>query len=141
MTRLLRALASLSFAAGVAAVALPGTAAAAETAHLTKTQHLAAIPNSGMPRSCTERHLYLREGRYDWGLRMNSTTRSTRPNLELGSGWYTWDTCLKPEYGYYIQTSVLDPDTPGWADAITSTTWTIHSSTTYTWGTFLDPHF
>ncbi|MGA6168250.1 hypothetical protein [Amycolatopsis magusensis] len=134
-----RILTTLVVALGMAAAVTP-SATAADTAWVLKTQYLTSNPNGGAD-SCTEsRRIYLGEGSYNWGLRIGGNQWVTR-DMALGSGWYHWQSCLNPEYGDYIHTSTLVPETAGWDPAATGRSSVVSSSGSHTWGSFLDPRF
>lgn len=141
MAKLLRTLMSLAFVLGAAAVVVPGTATAADTAYNTKTQYLTGTPNSGMAGSCVSRSVYLAAGYYDWGHRMGTGSSVGRANLYLGADWYTWADCLDPGDGIYGHGTTLKAVNHSWPRVEISRTWRLSSSGTYTWGSFLDPRF
>jgi hypothetical protein len=132
----------------MAAVSMPGTASAtpvapaAATAYLTKEQILTAYPNIDMDVSCAERRIYLASGYYDWGhTREEVGDIVIRPNVYLGAGWYTWETCLYPFEDYYSQWTELDPDNSDWVSIRINSEVRLPRSGLWTWGSFLDPRF
>ncbi|GAB3158163.1 hypothetical protein GCM10027290_60820 [Micromonospora sonneratiae] len=134
---MLSAIALVGAAVG-ATIALTATpASAADTAYLEKTQYLTSNPTDGMATSCTSKRIELAAGNYTWG---NYRPGSFRDQY-LGATTYTWTTCLDPKNGYYLQTTTLDPDQSGWATATISDNLIISPSGTWTWGSYIDPHF
>jgi hypothetical protein len=106
----------------VAVLGAPTTASAADefpTAYNTKTQLLTNKPESGMDASCASRRISLIAGDYDWE---QTLALGSRSNLRLGSGMYTWEDCLYPDDGFYVQQTTLNPDTKGW-ETISLTDW------------------
>ncbi|GAB2948001.1 hypothetical protein GCM10027280_40910 [Micromonospora polyrhachis] len=132
-----RAILSAVALAGALIALAANPASAAETAYLEKTQYLTSNPTDGMATSCTSRRIGLAAGNYTWG---NYYPGSVRDQY-LGTTTYTWTTCLDPKNGYYQQTTTLDPDQSGWDTATISDNLIISPSGTWTWGSYIDPHF
>ncbi|CDR01223.1 hypothetical protein [Streptomyces iranensis] len=143
MARISRIALSLVALLGGTILALPGTASAdvtAVTAYNTRSQHLIDDPRLGWEESCVERRIKLDAGSYDWGRVMGSRHTSWR-TIELGADWYTWRDCLWPKNGYYLQTTMLDPDNPDWVLVSDSASVEVAYTGTWTWGGYLDPQF
>ncbi len=125
----------------MAVLGASATASAADefpTAYNTKTQRLTDKPESDMDPSCVSRRISLIAGEYDWE---QTLALGSRSNLYLGSGMYTWEDCLYPDDGFYVQQTSLNPDNPDW-DTISLTDWVeLDEERTYTWGSLLDPRF
>ncbi|GHG03808.1 MULTISPECIES: hypothetical protein [Amycolatopsis] len=142
MANLLRTLTSLAVAVGITAVAVPATATAASspTAYNTWTQELTNHPNPGMPISCVDRTIDLREGHYNWGLKMGGSERVMRTDLFLGTDRYGWHDCLVPGDNVYGHASSLKArNHPDWPEITISRSWTLSAAGVRTWGSFLDP--
>lgn len=145
MTRVRYGLLSVMALVCVALLGAPGAASAAPTdyptAYNTKTQYLVSNPHSGMAGSCVSRRITLGTGHYDWGHVMGARQTVVRANLYLGQGVYTWEDCLWPHDGFYVQTTSLNPDNPDWDTVYLSEDLDVRSTGTWTWGGFLDPRF
>ncbi|MFE3582238.1 hypothetical protein [Streptomyces vinaceus] len=104
-------------AVATAAVALAGApASAADTAYNTRSVWLDGVPRWSDADACTTR------------------------SMTLAGGNYTWTDCIRPQDGYYLQTSSLSK--PGLDTAYLNDPVQHHfSQGTYTFGSLLDPHF
>ncbi|MGY3520840.1 hypothetical protein ACVMYR_31555 [Micromonospora sp. PTRAS2] len=112
-------------------------AMAADTAYLEQSQYLTSTPTDSLATTCTSKRITLAAGDYTWG---NYYPGSVQDQY-LGATTYTWTTCLDPKNGYYRQTTTLDPDHSGWANATISDDFVISPSGNWTWGSYIDPHF
>jgi hypothetical protein len=140
VARISRVLVAGTALIAVAVLGASATASAADefpTAYNTKTQFLTDEPESGMDPSCVSRRISLIAGEYDWE---QTLALGSRSNLYLASGMYTWEDCLYPDDGFYVQQTTLDPDNSG--ETINLTDWVeLDEGRTYTWGSLLDPRF
>jgi hypothetical protein len=143
---------SLTLAGGLAALvtslAAPATATAAAnpTAYNTRyKQYLTTETNDSLPASCVSRRIYLADGLYNWGQLFGGQSLILRPNMYLGSDWYTWTDCLDPEnqlrpfVGRYTHSTTLNPDNPDWETAGLYNRWGVSAPSFFTWGSFLAP--
>ncbi|MFF4847550.1 hypothetical protein [Streptomyces sp. NPDC001194] len=127
-------------AVATAAVALAGApASAADTAYNTRSVWLDGVPRWSDADACTTRSMTLASGNYTW-TQIWEGSRTPSRDLYLAAGTYTWTDCIRPQDGYYLQTSSLSK--PGLDTAYLNDPVQHHfSQGTYTFGSLLDPHF
>jgi hypothetical protein len=97
-----------------------------------------------MASTCVSRAIFLTLSYYQWFPYTSPTADwpnldmggEIGRNLELKSANYTWRNCLIPQDGFYVEQSTLSGP---WGSAVTSDSFDLKASGTYTWGTLLIP--
>jgi hypothetical protein len=136
----LSSLLGLLLATGGAAQAGPGG-----PAYVYRDLYLTANPVDSMATACTSRRIAIAAGTYTWVEAIGTTSgfnntwgRAAR-SIYLGSGNYSWNVCLDPKNGAYVETSTLNPDNPAWSSAtLTSVPTVVGSSGTWRMWSSLD---
>jgi hypothetical protein len=152
MKSLRRVLASAATAAGLlfaglavaapANASVPANAGALPVAYNQGTQFLTDNPSLGMASTCVSRPIFLTLSDYQWLPFTSPSASWINPgvgngrNIELKSANYTWRDCLIPHDGFYVEQSTLSGP---WGSAVTSSSFQLRASGTYTWGTLLIP--
>lgn len=110
----------LTGAASLDAAMRPDTTAVSDSLAINAfTIPLTGNPNPQMQTECEPPQygtIILAAGDYEWNLFLNAQVLKT-VKIPLESGYYTWNDCIMPEKGYYVQFSILcppdaDPSTP-----------------------------
>jgi hypothetical protein len=79
------------------------------SAYNERTLFLTNSPIPGMAYACTSRPIYLAAGSYFWTYRWDgSDVTQGSWGLIIRTGTYTWEDCLYPEDGYYVQAAALE---------------------------------
>jgi hypothetical protein len=141
MARISRVLLAGTALLAVAVLGAPSAASAEQdfpTAFNTREQWLTADPTPVDDTACVDRRVELASGHYDWDQWLGNAQRL---DVYLGAGWYTWEDCLIPEDGYYVQETSLNPDNPEWDTIRLEDSFRLTQHGTYTWGSILDPRF
>jgi hypothetical protein len=90
----------------------PATAVVADShpsAYNERTLFLTRDPLVGMAIACTSRPIYLAGGGYFWTYRWDGSDVSQGSwGVIIEQGTYTWEDCLFPEDGYYVQGAALE---------------------------------
>ncbi|MDG6104755.1 hypothetical protein Daura_05610 [Dactylosporangium aurantiacum] len=110
--RILKRLLVTATAVVIAVAMTPAAAKAYDTAWHRTNQYLVAYPTYANDPTCVTIPIELAEGTYElgWDWEFGGSTVFTGtffPTVHLEHAWYTWQNCLYPKSGFYLQTVTL----------------------------------